>query len=107
MDRVTIKKFESELEHNLRMLQYALQAKTYRPKPVRRVYIDKEDGTKRPLGIPTVGDRVIQAATKRILEPIFEAKFLERSYGFRPNRSAHMAIEQIRRDLREGVWLRN
>lgn len=102
MDRVTIQAFESELEHHLEVLQQALRSQTYRPKPVKRVYIPKADGTQRPLGIPTVGDRVVQAATKRVLEPIFEGKFMECSYGFRPGRSAHMALTNIRKDLDEG-----
>ena len=102
VDGVTVKAFQEQLEDNVRALQQALQAKTYRPKPVRRVYIPKADGTLRPLGIPTVGDRVVQAATKRVLEPIFEAKFLDCSFGFRPGRSAHMALQKIRKDLMEG-----
>ncbi|MFM9280850.1 group II intron reverse transcriptase/maturase [Paenibacillus jiagnxiensis] len=102
VDNVTIKVFEANLEDNLRALQTALRTKSYTPRPVRRKYIAKEDGSERPLGIPTVGDRVVQAALKRVLEPIFETKFCERSYGFRPGRSAHMALERIRKDLMEG-----
>ena len=97
VDRVTLAAVEDYGVHRmLDELGRDLRAGVYRPAPVRRVEIPKPDGAKRPLGIPTVRDRVCQQATKFVLEPIFEADFLPASFGFRPKRSATDALEKIR-----------
>jgi RNA-directed DNA polymerase len=97
-----IEKASGGAEGLVNRLHQELRTKTYKPKAVRRVYIDKPDGRKRPLGIPTVADRVVQTACLLILEPIFEADFEDCSYGFRPERNAHQALKEIRGYLEAG-----
>ena len=97
VDRQTLVDVETYgVERMLAELQDALRAGRYRPAPARRRFIPKPDGGRRPLGIPTVRDRVVKQAAKLALEPIFEADFLPSSYGFRPRRSATQALERIR-----------
>lgn len=86
----------------LAQLQAELEQKTYRADGVRRVWIPKPDGSERPLGIPTIRDRIVQMALKLVVEPIFEADFCEHSYGFRPQRSAHDAVKAVTDGLFQG-----
>lgn len=104
VDRITLAAVEDYgVDRMLRELRRDLREGVYRPAPARRVEIPKPRGGKRPLGIPTVRDRVAQAAAKIVLEPIFEADFLSCSYGFRPKRSATQAMERLRTGFIDGV----
>lgn len=105
MDGITIdqiEKAEGGPERFVDEIHEALRNKSYVPSPVRRVYIPKPDGRERPLGIPTIRDRVVQTAAVLILEPIFEADFLDCSHGYRPRRSAHAALEEVRVGIEVG-----
>lgn len=106
IDGVTFESLEKEeggIEGYLEKIARELKERTYKPQPVRRVYIPKPDGSKRPLGIPTIKDRIVQMAAKLVIEPIFEADFQDNSYGFRPQKSAHQAIDDISLHLNMGM----
>jgi len=99
VDGMGVEEYGENLEVNLKGLVARMKAKSYRPQPVRRAYIPKPDGKQRPLGIPAVEDRVVQLGIAKILSAVFEVDFLENSYGFRPNRNPHQALEGIDRAI--------
>ena len=106
IDRMSIECFEANADRYLAELAQGLRKGSYQPEPVRRVYIPKGKGKTRPLGIATVKDRIVQAALKLVLEPIFEREFLPMSFGFRPQRSCKDALRVVDKALKEGyTWV--
>jgi len=102
IDGMTVEDFPAFAREHWPRIAIAIREGKYRPAPVRRVWIPKPDGSKRPLGIPTVLDRVIQQAIAQVLGPLFEVAFSEHSYGYRPGRSAHQAVAGMESGWREG-----
>jgi len=106
VDKQSISDFQKQNEHYLGEIQRAVRNGVYRATPVLRKYIPKTDGNLRPLGIPTVKDRILQQATKNVIERIFEMKFLRCSYGYRAGKSSHQAIRQIKKYMQQGyTWI--
>jgi retron-type reverse transcriptase len=97
VDRVTVDAYEQALERNLQHLHERVHSGQYWPKPVRRTYIPKSDGGRRPLGIPALEDKIVQGAVAEVLNAVYEADFLGFSHGFRPGRSPHSALAALER----------
>ncbi|MDD5037335.1 MAG: group II intron reverse transcriptase/maturase [Methylococcaceae bacterium] len=103
IDGMDKRKMEAVLEEQLTQIRIELLVGTYQPQPARRVYIPKANGKQRPLGIPTLRDRIVQRAMLMVMEPIWESDFHRLSYGFRPERSVHHAIRTVRFQLQDGT----
>jgi len=97
VDDVTYEEYEKQAKENIRQLHERLKGKTYRALPLRRIYIPKEDGRKRPISIPALEDKIVQKAAVGLLQAIYEQDFLSCSFGFRPRRGAHQALEEVGR----------
>ena len=95
VDGITVEMYEMDLEANLQDLHARIHTGRYRPQPVRRVYIPKADGGQRPLGVPALEDKIVQSAVAELLSAIYEVDFLGFSYGFRPGRNPHMALDAL------------
>ena len=102
VDKMTVDEIESYIKEHYEEIREQVLTKKYKPQSVRRVYIPKANGKTRPLGIPTVVDRVIQQAISQVLSPIYENYFSEYSYGFRPNRDCHIAIKKSLEYINDG-----
>lgn len=106
IDKITVNEIDEYYKANIKSIKYKIYEMTYKPIPVKRVYIPKANGKMRPLGIPVVMDRVIQQAIAQVISPIFEGVFSEHSHGFRPNRSCHTAMEEVTRYVNDGYeWI--
>ena len=92
IDGVTIPEYQSNLPENIKRLEEELRNKQYRSSDIKRVFIPKANGKQRPLGLPTVDDKIVQQSVSQILQSIWEQDFLRNSYGYRPNKSAHQAV---------------
>ncbi len=102
VDGITIERYQKDVASNVERLSGRLREGTYQPKAIRRTYIPKPDGKMRPLGIPTVEDRIVQGAIRHVIEPIFEREFAPQSYGFRPGKGCKDALRRVDELLKSG-----